>query len=252
VGFYGAHACYFIVLSLFPGLVLLLMLLRHTGLPVEHLLDILEGILPQALLPAVSKVVISAYRSNAGVVISLSALTALWSASRGIYGLMKGLNRVFQVEEDRPWLQTRLLSVGYMFAFLLVLLLTLILNVFGVALVDTLMEQGIFWQFLSDMVDLRFLLLLMLQTGLFSAMYMALPNKPVRFSDAFPGAVLAALGWQIFSHLFSGYVEGLGHYETIYGSVYAVALGMLWLYFCICIFFYGGFLNELLSNREKL
>ena len=74
----------------------------------------------------------------------------------------------------------------------------------------------------------------------------------LRFSDAFPGAVLAALGWQIFSHLFSGYVDSLGHYESVYGSVYAVALGMLWLYFCICIFFYGGLLNQLLSNREKL
>jgi len=97
---------------------------------------------------------------------------------------------------------------------------------------------------------LRFFLLLLLQTGLFTAMFMVLPNRKNSFSDSFPGAVLASLGWLIFTELFSVYVDHFRGYANIYGSVYAVALSMLWLYFCLLILFYGGALNRLLMKRE--
>ena len=65
-------------------------------------------------------------------------------------------------------------------------------------------------------------------------------------------AVLAALGWQIFSNLYSVYVEHFTPLGNIYGSVYAVSLSMLWLYCCMSILFYGGVLNVLLrENMSK-
>ena len=106
------------------------------------------------------------------------------------------------------------------------------------------------WQILSGVLDLRFVLLLVLQTLLFCAMFMVLPNRKNRFSDSFPGAVLASMGWLIVTELFSVYVEHFRGYSSIYGSVYAVALSMLWLYFCLSILFYGGALNRLLMDLE--
>ena len=49
---YASHASFFIVLSLFPSLVLLLGLLRYTGLEVENLTRMLDGVIPAALMPA--------------------------------------------------------------------------------------------------------------------------------------------------------------------------------------------------------
>jgi membrane protein len=43
-------------------------------------------------------------------------------------------------------------------------------------------------------------------------------------------------------------VEHFAHLSNVYGSVYAVALSMLWLYFCMAIVFYGGVLNRLLME----
>ena len=80
---------------------------------------------------------------------------------------------------------------------------------------------------------------------------MVLPNRKNRFSDSLPGAILASVGWLIFTQLFSLYVEHFGGYSNIYGSVYAVALSMLWLYCCLSILFYGGALNRLLMEREN-
>ena len=126
IGIHAAGAGYFLVLSLFPLLVLVLAMLRYTGLQVDTLTNLLEGFLPEALMPSAKRLILSTYQNTSGAVISISALTALWSASRGVYGLLTGLNSVYQVSENRGYFYTRTMSVLYTFFFLLILLLTLI------------------------------------------------------------------------------------------------------------------------------
>jgi len=224
VNLYAANASFFMVLAVFPGLLLLLGLLRYTPLEVERLGELLAGFLPEALAEGAEELILLTYDNTSGLTLGLSAVTTLWSASRGIYGMITGLNAVYEVEENRSWFHVRLLSVVYTFAFLLVLLLTLIFHAFGMGL-------------------------LVLQTMIFTAMYMVLPSGHNRFLDALPGALLASSGWLVFSDLYSIYVTNFAHLSNVYGSVYAVALSMLWLYFCMDIVFYGGVLNRLMMDK---
>lgn len=249
---YASQASFFIILSAFPMLVLLLGLLRYTGLQAQVLLEALAGYIPAALMPHIKRIVLSTYAQTSGAVVSVSALAALWSAGRGIYGLLTGLNAVYRVTESRGYWYTRSISALYTFLFLVVLLLTLVLNVFGGTLLQLLeMFSGELLELLDSVVDLRFLLLLFLQTALFCTMYMVLPNRKNPFRQSLPGALLASFGWIVFSHLYSMYVEYFPNYANIYGSVYALALCMLWLYFCISIVFYGGALNDYLTRRKN-
>ena len=192
---------------------------------------------------------LSAYVGTSGTVLSLSAVAALWSASRGMYSFLRGLNSIYQAREDRGYLRTRLLSMVYTFAFLVVLVLTLVLHVFGADLLHHLSELPI-PQFLLNLLDMRMFVLLVLQTVLFATMFMVLPNDRIRFRDGLPGALLATIGWQLFTNLYSVYSQKFTAYANIYGSVYVVALGMLWLYFCICIVFYGSVLNIILQKTN--
>lgn len=249
---YASHASFFIVLAAFPSLVLLLSLLRYTGLEVSYLTEQLEGVVPKALIPAAEKLIVNTYHSTTGTLISISAVTALWSASRGFYGLCTGLNSIYGVTEARENIYTRLLSVVYTFAFILVLLLTLVLHVFGTTLLEWIpwRDNAIFTS-LENMVDVRFFLLLGIQTLLFTAMFVVLPNKRNKPMDSLPGALLASFGWLVFSDLYSIYVEHFAGLSNIYGSVYAVALSMLWLYCCVSIIFYGGAFNHWLTERRQ-
>lgn len=247
---YAANACYFIVVAVFPALLLLLGLLRYTPLEVERLGEMLAGVLPEALAESAEELILITYDNTSGAVLGLSAVTTLWSASRGIYGIITGLNAVYGASEDRGYFYTRFISVLYTFAFLLVLLLTLALHVFGTGLLSFLRRASHpFLRFLLGFVDFRFFLLLILQTGIFTAMFMALPNRRNRLWDSLPGALLASSGWLVFSDIYSIYVEHFAHLSNVYGSVYAVALSMLWLYFCMAIVFYGGALNRYLMER---
>ena len=249
---HAANACYFMILAVFPTLVLLMSLLRYTGLDVIDLIHMLEGVIPAALLPEAEELILNTYESTSKAVVGLSAATALWSASRGIYGLLTGLNAVYGVSEDRGWLYTRSISVLYTFLFLLVLLLTLVLHVFGTTLLSMLStSENPLLRFLTGVIDLRYFLLIFIQTLLFTAMFMVFPNKRNSLGNSLPGALLAAIGWLVFSHLYSIYVEFFPSYANIYGSVYAVALSMLWLYFCILIVFYGGLLNRIIMEKPE-
>lgn len=247
VPLYAANASFFLILSIFPVLVLLLALIRYTGLQVETLTDLISAVVPAALMPVVNRLVLSAYVNSTSTVLSVSAVAALWSASRGMYSFVIGLNAIYELRENRGYFRTRLLSMGYTFAFLVVLLLTLVLHVFGgdlLRLLEGLPIPG----FLLSLLDLRVFLLLVLQTFLFCGMFMVLPNERNRVGESLPGALLASIGWQIFTNLYSVYSQKFTSYASIYGSVYVVALGMLWLYFCICIVFYGGVLNKILRK----
>ncbi len=246
---HSANACYFIILSAFPTLVLLLGLLRYTRLQPVDLMNLMEGFLPDALQPYAWDMISSTYANTSRVVLSVSALTALWSASRGIYGLLKGLNNIYGAEEHRSWLHTRLMCVVYMVLFILVLLLTLVLHVFGNTIIEflRLRSAGQFWLWM-DLLNLRFFVLVALQTLLFCVMFMYLPSENNGFRESLPGALLSSVGWMAVSSLFSVYVEHFSGYTNIFGSVYAVALSMLWLYVCVSIVFYGALLNRVLRN----
>lgn len=248
---HAAHTGYFMVLSAFPALVLLLLIMRNTFLGVDDLMELVAEVIPSALIPFVQHVVENSYSHSSNTIVSLSVLTALWSASNGIYALQSGMNCVYDCQSKHSYLRKKMISVAYTFLLLLVLLLTLVFHVFG----NTLLKMMRLWEIplvgvLSEVIDLRFFLLLFIQSVLFTAMYMVIPNRKNRLWESVPGALLASIGWMVFSDLFSIYVERFQRYSYIYGSVYAVALSMLWLYFCISIIFYGGALNAWLKKKR--
>ena len=248
---YAGYASFFIVLAVFPTLVLMLGLLRYTSLTPEDLLDLLEGFLPAALQGYAWNLVSVGYANTTRTVVSVSALAALWSAGKGIYGLMKGLNAVYGVENHRGWLRTRLLCAAYMVAFLLVLLLTLVLHVFGSTLALFLQHRGGRFSWLGgDLLGMRYFLLVTVQTLLFTSLFMYLPGRNNRFRDSLPGALFASLGWMTVSGLFSIYMEHYSGYTSIFGPVYTLALAMLWLYICVNTLFFGGLLNRYLMKIQ--
>ena len=250
---YAANACYFLAIAIFPALLLIMASLRFTPLSATDLIHLLEGILPGALMGAAESLIVSTYYNSSGTLLGVSAIAALWSASKGIHGLLTGLNRIYGVHEDRGWLYTRLISVGYTFVFILLVIVTLVFQVFGESLADRLWYgHHPLMDLLVEMIDWRSIWLLVARIIVFDLVYMVLPNRRNRFLRSLPGAVITALGWQGFSHCFSLYVDRmLSSYTNIYGSVYTVAIGLLWVYCCMCILLFGGLINRLLQPYNQ-
>ena len=252
ISIHSAYTSFFLVLSLFPTLMLLVGILTYTSLDLEDLLGLLSQLLPAPFMPLAERLLGGAYDASSAPLLSLSAVTAVWSASRGVLGLKEGFNAIYNLRERRNYFITRGIGMIYTLLFVAVLVLTLVFHVFGTTIVDYLhMTTDPLLLFLMDVIDLRFVLLLLLQTALFSTMYAVLPNQRLNPLKCIPGALVASLGWLTFSDLFALYVEYFPNYANIFGSVYAMALAMLWLYCCVNIVFYGAVINRIAAQRKK-
>lgn len=196
------------MLSVFPAIVLVLALLPHTGLTEADLLSALHGVIPSVFEPALEWVVRDLGSNSSLTLISVSAIMAIWSSSRGVYCIKTGLNAIYGERESRGYVYTRLVSVLYTVLLLAALLLTLVLHVFGSQLTAWIAGKHVpILRLLSRVLRFRGLVLFALLTLLFWAILCVFPNRRIPLLRALPGAAGASLGWLVFSSLFSVYVR---------------------------------------------
>lgn len=252
VGVYAANASFFIILSAFPLLVLVMGVLNLTSLTQSDLLDTLSALLPSALVPYATGVVDNIPGTGSVAIISITAVLAIWSASRGVYGVMVGINAIFGSSDRRSYLVRRAICVLYTLLLVLSLVITLALHVFGRALLTNLAKL---LPALADTLQtvrlLRFLFTVAFLTLTFSAVYGAFPSRRVSLRACVAGAFPAALGWLGFSSIFSVIVTHSKNYTTFYGSLAMVAVFMLWLYTCMTILLMGGVIASILDPGRR-
>ena len=247
LGVWAANASFFILLSLFPGMLLLSGLIQYTPLTPADLQEALTDLLPQALLPLLDYMIRELFAENSPALLSVSAAAALWTASKGAYSLLRGLNRVFGLRETRSYLLVRLRCTAFTLLLLMALLLTAALHLFSRQLTLRLCRSPLpLLQALAKLLRLKYWLMTLILSLFFAFVYAVLPNHRIRLSGMLPGACFAAIGWELFSGLFSYYVNRFGNYSLYYGSLSVIALTMLWLYVCMGIVFLGAVLNRTL------
>ena len=81
----------------------------------------------------------------------------------------------------------------------------------------------------------------------FCTMYSLLPNNPVSWKDHYPGAVVTSVFWTLYSFGFSVYIDYFGGF-SMYGSLTSIVIVMIWLYFCMYIFFGGALVNKWITD----
>jgi membrane protein len=58
--------------------------------------------------------------------------------------------------------------------------------------------------------------------------------------------------WELAKHLFSIYIVRVVDYSKIYGSLSAIIILFLWLYYSAYIFLFGAELSYVYARRKKL
>ncbi len=245
---YSAQAAFFLFLSLFPMAFLLLPLMRFLpasqSLPPTELTDWVPSAVSQLLLTVLRET----EEKTTSTLLGVSAFTAFWSAGRGVYALMRGFSGVYSTEERRSYFKLRLLASFYTLLFLAVMLVALGLLVFGNRLYllfcSFIGSQPISGFWFRLMMGCIVLLLFVL---FFWLLYFVMAGRRLPARVLLPGSGISALGWLVFSYLFSVYLEYFADYANLYGSLSAVVVLMLWLYFCMYILFVGAELNCFLA-----
>jgi len=243
IAVYASGMAFFVFLSLIPILMVLCAVIPLTVVTQQDLMNAVDQVMPDFIVPLLSTIITDVYERSSGI-ISVAILVAVWSAGKGMLAMIRGLNEINEVDEHRNYLVLRLVASGYTLLMLCAVLLALILMVFGSTLLEVL--RGYF-PMAEDIIawvkHFRFLVSWGVLTFLFAVFYSFVPSNRQKFWYQMPGAAFAAVVWSIFSFAFSIYIKYFNGFST-YGSLTAIIIIMLWLYFCFYIILLGAFLNH--------
>lgn len=244
VSTYSAQASFFIVLSLFPFTMILLTLIKYTPLTEAFLLAQAQEIFPDAIKPLILEIIVQLFQSSGGAMVSFSIIIAVWSASRGVLAIVKGLNSIFEVNDKRNYFIVRFISSIYTSVFLVAIIASLCLLVFGQKIYSSLEDKAtVLHDIIGFILQGRLLFSICLLTLLFLVIYRALPAKKHPYLTHLPGALFSALGWIISSAGLSYYIEIFPNFSYAYGSLQTFILLMLWIYIDMYILFLGAEIN---------
>ncbi len=249
VSAFAAQVTLFTVMSFFPFVMFLLTLIQYLPIAQSEMLSIVVNILPSTFHSVSVSLITEIYHKSNGAVISITAITAIWSASRAFLSIIKGLNSVYGIHETRNYFLLRIVASFYTFLFALVLIISLGILVFGNR-IYLLISDKLTWinELLIFIISIRMLVGLLLLTIFFLFLFKFIPNRPTTFLEELPGALISSTGWIGFAFIFSIYVDKFSNYSYMYGSLTTAVLVMLWLYICMNIMFFGAEINIFIKN----
>ena len=240
---FASSTSFFLFLSMIPLLMALCAILPYTRLTEENLLMAITKFTPDAMNGLVVSVVSDVYARSAGT-ITIFAIVTIWSASKAMLALIRGLNAVNDFEERRNYFVLRFIACIYTVIILAATILALLVMVFGNVIVNLLLADipplHILVQFV---MRFRFLFSWAVLTFVFALIYAYVPSNKLRFRGQVPGAAFSAIMWGAASYAFSIYVDHFNGFGT-YGGLTTVVIMMLWFYLLMYILMIGAHINR--------
>lgn len=254
VSAFSAQAAFFIIISFFPFIMLLLSIIGKFPIGENTMTTIFMQIFPSTINSMIVSIVEEMYNtSSSTTLISIAAISALWSAGKGFYAIMKGLNSVYEIKETRNFILLRISSAVYTLMFAIMLIASMVLLVFGNRLYIWIEQKfPVLKELALLIISLRTIVGLIILLVFFLIIYVVVPNRKTKVLSQLPGAMICSAGWMGFSYAFSYYIDHYANYASMYGSLAAIVLFMLWLYCCMYILFVGGEINLLFENKALM
>ena len=250
-GFFLSSGITFNLLICLVPLILLLLALVGIYLysdreVLNHIRRYFENAIP-SLDPRVMRNVLRIIRDRKIVgILGIGGL--IWTSTWFFSSLRTALNMIFQVEKDRGILRGKAIDLLMIFLAGIFLLMSMILTS-GI----TFIQSYRFGPFLSLGPSLRFILKYIIPF-LFTfwmcfLIYKIIPNRKIHFKAALQAALFTSLLWEVAKQLFGWYVQHLGRFSMVYGSLSTLAIFFLWIYYSSVILLLGGEVAFLLEKR---
>ena len=254
----AAGLTYYAVLSIFPALIAIFSLLGvfgQSGAAADAVLGIVEDVAPGDTADALRGPIEQLSQApGAGLALIIGILIALWSASGYVGAFSRAMNRIYEIEEGRPFWKLRpmqLLVTIIAVVSLTIVAAALVLSGDVVDAVGAAIGVGegvrIAWSIV------KWPLLLVVVVFLVAVLYYATPNaKQPKFRWVSMGAVLAIVVLALGTLGFGVYVANFSNYDRTYGSLAGVIVFLLWLWIANLALLFGAEFDAELERGRQL
>ncbi|ARK31891.1 YihY/virulence factor BrkB family protein [Halalkalibacter krulwichiae] len=238
---WAATLAYYFMLSIFPLLIFILALVPYFRFDLDTVYSFIHDYVPEGLANVLGTTVLEVISEPQGGLVSFGVIATLWSASNGMNALIRAVNRSYNTEETRNFIKLRFMSILLTISMIIVIVVTLLLPVFGHVIIE-LFETYFFLphETANILNTLRWIIGIGLMTFVLMVLYKIAPNVKLSFKQVILGAIVATVGWQIISVIFSTYVSNFSNYTATYGSLGGVIILMLWFFLTGLILVIGG------------
>jgi membrane protein len=247
---FAAGLSYYFVLSLFPLLVSMALLLGYVPIPhlFDGLLSLMARLVPGDGMSLVRNIVADVSHAHKHF-LTLGLVFTFWTASSGFAAIIDGLDLVYRVRETRPVWKTRPLALG-----LTLLAGSLLIFAVGLMVEGTSLGAWFTSEFhlspavLATWRTLRWGIAAAFAVLALELIYHFGPNVKQRFRDSLTGAVVAVGGWIGLSYLLGIYFRHFASLDKTYGPL-GSAIGLyVWFYLSGSAVLLGGEINFLLGE----
>ncbi|MGI8460223.1 MAG: YihY/virulence factor BrkB family protein [Solirubrobacterales bacterium] len=252
----AAGLTYYAVLAIFPALIALISVLGLIGdSAIVPLTDNIEALAPgpakEILLGSIEQIA-STQAAGLGLVLGLAG--AIFSASGYVGGFARASNRIYEVEEGRPFWKLRPLQIGItvvMIGLLAVCAIAVVISGPLAREVGELIGAGDTAVTIWDIAKWPVIALAVIT--MISVLFWTAPNvKQPGFRWITPGGVVAVALWVLASLLFAFYVANFAAYNATYGSIAAVIIFLVWLWITNVAILFGAELNAEIEREREL
>lgn len=242
-------------LAFFPSIIVLFTLIPFVPIKgfQEQLFVLMMDILPPSTFDATKSILDDIVNNEQGGLLSLTFILALYFSTNGVNAMITGFNATYHLTDKRSWWQLRILSFTLTLVLAILLVLTIVFQLFSQGFMNNLVSEGYLQQYAADLIlYVKWLILIFVLFISYSILFYFGPadKKGWKFWSA--GSISATAMSVISSLGFSYYVTNFAQYNQLYGSIGTLLVILLWMYFNSIILLIGFELNaSIVSAKEK-
>lgn len=246
---------YYLILTMFPFLILLANIFPYLHIDTSQLLSFLSDTLPRQLYLSTTGIVRSIFDTPSSGLLWVSVVTGLWTTSRSMTFLQKAINKAYDVQEHRDFVLAHAIGVLAGVILVIFLILAIFISTFGKAVLNVIyqhwhMERSLY-DALSNLTQPITFLVFLVAVGL---LYFILPNVKIRrFRNVLPGTLFTSIVLIMATSLSGAYFNlAIARLEDLrfFGSV-AILVVMFWFIFLAKILIIGALLNSSFQRKRE-
>lgn len=255
----AAALTYYAVLSLFPALIVFVALLGVLGeypKTSDAVLNVIGSIGPKSAVQTLRTTIEGVVKNSggAGALLGVGLLGAIWSASGYIGAFFNAANRIYNVQEGRPFKKLKPIQLGLTIAFLLVAALGAVAFVISGSIAGSVFNIIGLGSTAQDVwTYARFPVIALMVIMLIALLYWAAPNvQQPKLRWLTPGGAFGLLLMLVASGLFGLYVSNFSSYNKTYGTLAFVPLFLTWLWIANLALLFGAEVDAELARTKRI
>jgi len=251
----AAAVAFYSILSLIPFFFIVVSLAGRLVGSSESVMMAIDRLLADAI-PFYSHLLmneVTKIRLGSGFYGLIGLLFILWTGSLIFDSLEYAFNQVFESPRRRPFLKTKLMGLAVFpvggFLLTLVFFLSALLGmVQSLSVTEYLPFLG---RFKTTAIEVA--LASIPHLFLFAVLVMAfriVPAVTITYGQACLGAGISTLGWVVLKQVFGLVIIPNPNYGVVYGSLKAMIILILWIFFAVCLVLFSAELIAALRRRS--